>query len=443
VRVVLVALALVYSAIHFAESGVRLPLSRPNIGQIEEELPPLQAHLRNGGPITTNNPRQYGPVFTAVMHPLLQATHGEPAPLARWLYALQLACLAGAFAFTWLTLRPMIPPESRSIALAALAFLWLNFAPMYTILAVKNVETWELFLITAALYAHTRGRLAAAGLAVAAAGLIKLLPFAFLYYFALRDRRALAYSLAALVVLLVGGHLVYGQQMGLGYLPYVAQSAAGNSFATGWHENISLKGMIAKQFGHLETATTAQVDERELDATYLPHVGAGQARYTVILTKDQLRKVRVVGWVAQGGVLLLLTWACQRRTRSTPQRTIWEWSFVSAMMLILSPQTAFEYCTLALGAFSYLSVRLFVDRSGGTAIRWLTFAGAVLFIANLLPRQAMNRLLFIDAISRWTGYPHLTPSEAYQYYGFPFLGLVLLVVSLWQVRDEPARGLQA
>jgi hypothetical protein len=196
--------------------------------------------------------------------------------------------------------------------------------------------------------------------------------------------------------------------------------------------------MIAKQFGYLETTTTGHLDESVFDPSYLPRTGAGQARYTVILTRGQLPKVRYVGWAAQASALLFLVWALTRRPSATINRTIWDWSLVSAMMLILSPQTAFEYCTLTLPAFSYLTVRLLVDRRRWTVRQWLPLAGAVLLIANLLPRQVVNRLVFVTAINRWTGYTHLTPSEAYQYYGFPFVGLVLLVVSLWQVRREPA-----
>ena len=72
------AVLLLYSAVHFAESGVRTPLSRSFIGQIEEEVAPLRRHLLDGRPVTTNNPRQYGTVFFFVTHPLLLVAANDP-----------------------------------------------------------------------------------------------------------------------------------------------------------------------------------------------------------------------------------------------------------------------------------------------------------------------------------------------------------------------------
>ena len=40
------------------------------------------------------------------------------------------------------------------------------------------------------------------------------------------------------------------------------------------------------------------------------------------------------------------------------------------------------------------------------------------------------RLLFIEHINRLTMYGQLSPTEGFQYYGFPLLGLVLLVISM-------------
>jgi glycosyl transferase family 87 len=428
----LALLAVVFSIAHFAESGVRMPLSLPKIGQIEEEIPPLVEHLRTGDPVHSRNPRQYGPVFFLILQPLLATIGTDPESLSLWLYALDLACLTVALLLTWATLKPLVPVERRPLAAAALLFLWLNFAPLYAILGVKNVEGWELALLAAALFWYIRGRRAAAAIAVAVAGLIKLLPFIFIFYFLLRDRRAFVYSCAAVAAVLLATQLVYGSELGVRYLPRVALSATGTSFALGWHENISLKGMIAKGVG---TLTPGSMTIAGADPSYGSDIGAGQAGYTVMLTRQQLAFVRLAGLAAQLVVLAWTAWICTRPSPLDANRIAWEWSIVAIVMLLVSPQTAFEYCLLAIGAFSYVLVRLIADRPRRPA-PWIIFAAAALLVANVLPRQIVNRLVFVDVLREWSGYAHFTPSEAYQFFGFPFAGLLFALAALWQVRPS-------
>ena len=64
--------------------------------------------------------------------------------LAAWLYALQLLCIAGSFLLTCAALKPLMTTSTTSTAprlgdwpliVVWLAILWLNFSPLYTILA--------------------------------------------------------------------------------------------------------------------------------------------------------------------------------------------------------------------------------------------------------------------------------------------------------------------
>jgi len=103
-------------------------------------------------------------------------------------------------------------------------------------------------------------------------------------------------------------------------------------------------------------------------------------------------------------------------------------------MLIVSPNTTFEYATLALGALSYCIVRLLDRAARPRAGAWIALGGALLLLGAFLPRQVLNKITFVETINRFTGYTHLTPSEAYQFYCFPLLGLVLLAVTLWKLR---------
>ncbi len=68
-----VAAALLYSILHFAYSGVWYPFRQySSMVQMDQEMLPLQQHLGSGRPVTLDNPRQYGPTFFFVMHPLLR-----------------------------------------------------------------------------------------------------------------------------------------------------------------------------------------------------------------------------------------------------------------------------------------------------------------------------------------------------------------------------------
>lgn len=424
--------ALAYSVVHFLQSGVRFPLSSPNLGQIEEQARPLLIHLQDGQPIATNNPRQYGPTFLVVMHPMLRWAGDDWTRLARALYGLALALYAASFALTIATLWSLIPAPRRWWAIAGLLVLWLNFAPAYAILAVKNVEIWELFLLCLALAALTRRRDWLAGVAVGLAGLTKLLPLFFLYYFLLRRRRALVYAAAAALVMCAVSHALYGPQVGLFYLPRMLLSSTSTQTSL-WHENISIKGMMAKVFGHLEG---------KLDPQYAG-LAMGGSGHAVVIEPEQLAIAQALSLVLQLAGVAWLTWMIIKRRRASPNTVdtlAWDWSLFAVIMLIVSPSTAFEYTTLALGAFSYVLVRLVANDANRRMVTWLSFAGAVFLIANIIPRTAVARLLLIEQINRITMYGQLSPVEGFQYYGFPLLGLVLLAVS---VATTPALEIDA
>src|SRR5436190_15406987 len=184
------AVGLLYSAVHFAQSGIVYPLSKPNLLKFEEQTPALRDHLRTGEPVHVDpaiSSVQYGPTFFFVVQPLLAAARDD-RQLSNWLYALQIVCLGAAFAFMWAAVKHLAPPGDRPLLLAWLAVVWLNFAPVFMTVAIKSVENWELLLLSAGLYAYVRGHVWAMGFAVASAALIKVLPLFFLYYLLVTDR---------------------------------------------------------------------------------------------------------------------------------------------------------------------------------------------------------------------------------------------------------------
>ena len=368
--------ALCYSAAHFVQSGIVFPIRQENLAKFDEELPPLRVHLQTGEPVHFNNVVQYGPVFFFVVHPLLVGT-ASPRALSDWLYAIQIFCIGLGFTVTCATLRPFVRPRHVPLMIAWLAVLWLNFAPLYTILAVKSVETWEMCLLSIALYAFVRDKVWVMAASVAAAALIKVLPAIFFFYLLITNRRAFVYACVALLALLLVSHAIYGPEMGLLYWPKVVGSAAGESFGLRWHENLSLKAAIAKLLGHLE----------------IPY-GPGQSGTNVRLSPARLKAAVMLGDALVLSGLALLAWTWRGVAVRSRETIVWEWSLLTVAMLILSPNTTFEYATLALGAISYAAVGL----AGAAApirrrqLAWGCLGGAMFLLGVLLPRQVLNRL---------------------------------------------------
>ena len=418
---------LVLAAIRFAVSGVYTPVSAPNLAHIEQAGGPLYEAIRTGAPVKFVTKGTYGPLFFMTLDPLVRRYASEPRKLGLSLYALQLLAVGVGLFFTWRSIREwFVAPAGRAgvaigprEGLALLVFLWLTFSPMYYIMSTKNVETWELGLLAAGLFAYIRSWRSLAGLCVAAAALAKVLPLFFLLYFLIRDRRTLMYTLAWMAGILSISHVLYGPELGLRYLPALAMAGAGDAYALTWHENMSLKGQVVKAFGGW-------------------HLDPG---YGTIVSPANLRIAIVVGWALQAAAV---AWMCYLLVRgpgqiSASKRIAWEWSLTSVVMLLVSPNTSYEYMTLALIAFSVAgAIVLTDDRLRGDWRVVALLVAAVVLVGTVLPRQLFNRLLPLDWLNRLAGNTHIGLSEAYQVYGFPLIGLLCLAGVLWLIRLHAA-----
>jgi len=411
------AAAAAYSAIHVVVSGIIQPLRTPAIGQVIEELQPLY-RLFTSGVASIDHPRQYGPVFLALLHPVYRVTMQRPDLLAWYAYAIDVIAIVVAFLATrrairrWMTLHGVTPPRMLS---PALLLLWMNFSPLYGVLAVKNAELWELAFIAIAGAAMLEGRRWVAAWPIAAAALTKMLPFVFFPYILLRDRRAFLYVMLAFVVIVAAAQALYGTQMGFGYAPMLVKAATGSEdygFGRIWHENVSIRGLAFKAFGFLE--------EPGRQAAY-------QTGYFVVVIPGLLPFARGAALMTEAAAAgwLLLQFVHNRSMRAF-DRLFWEWALLAIMMLVLAPQISQDYMVLSLGAFSYVLAGCLLR-----ADRWLwtQFALAVLLVGNVLPRGLFARLIGVGIAQGpgVTGFDHLTLAEAYQYFGFPLLGLLILL----------------
>ena len=425
-----VAVAALYTLVHIAISGVWQPLRHDNVGQVIEELQPLY-RLFTSGTASVDHPRQYGPIFLFVFHPVYRFTLARPDWLAWYAYALDLIAIAIAFIATrrailfWLASRGVTP--SRWLT-PALVFLWANFSPLYGVLAIKNVELWELALIAVGGAAWLEGRRWTTAWPIAAAALVKMLPLVYVPYLVLRDRRAFAFSLVAMAALLTASQLLYGWQMGWGYLPMILSAATGgegygNAAGMIWHENVSIRGIAFKMFGYLETP----------DPTIVKGYPLG---YYVVVPPQWRTVATIVAWTAQAAAILWLAIRVLRpSTQPRTDRLYWEWALVAIMMLLLAPQISHDYMILTLGAFSYVMAGCFVRRQRSL---WVAFVIAVLLVGNVVPRGLFGRIVLADRLAPLIGGDHLLVAEAYQYFGFPLIGLIVLLMVWSKVSRTPA-----
>lgn len=137
----------------------------------------MQAYFRSGRPVALDpdNPRQYGPAYLFLMHPILRLSGGADighldlaapsnvtvAAISRSLYLAVAPALMLAAWFIARSLRAWLlafRPGAVWIAVATTVLLVANFSPLYEILDIKNVEAWEVGMIAGGMYAPVRGR---------------------------------------------------------------------------------------------------------------------------------------------------------------------------------------------------------------------------------------------------------------------------------------------
>jgi hypothetical protein len=279
------------------------------------------------------------------------------------------------------------------------------------------VDAWQLCFLSASLFLFTgpvrQRRLAA--LPLAAATLTKLLPALLLVYVFVRSWRAGLLGLLGIGVLLGLGQVLYGPLMGFGY-PLAVLSGGGDTVAR-WSthfENNSIRGLLFKLGAgfRLQGDTTGYV----LDPSLFPLLNALAYALSAALV----------------GYLLFAAWR-GRANDSTARRSI-EFSLAIMTMLLVSPHTAQDYLVTVLPV---LAVWLFLWAQRlprPWSIGQTTLAGlAALLLGVFVPMNLATRVLPIPWLLNVTGNAHniLFVDQigagigAYEFFGFPGLGLLL------------------
>ena len=457
----------------------------------DEELNPLINLLARGEPITQVDARQYGVVVFLVFDPVLRLLGPNLPALASYATWVALPCAIGGFV---LVARRYAAADPAHWLLLMLA--WSSAVPLLYVIAQHMVDSWQLLFVSASLFFFTGSvrQQRFAGLPLAAATLTKLLPAVLLLYLFVRAWRAAVLGLVGIAALLAVGQVLYGPLMGFGY-PLAMLSMGGDTIAR-WSthfENNSVRGLLFKLAAgfRLQGDTTNYVLDPALApflnvaayvvtgalVAYLLFAAWRGRRYELSMAEHIASASPSDMRVSNGGPGerdsdSVSTFA-ENGFRSADanrgdasisnnlvvRRSV-EFSLALVTMLLVSPHTAQDYLVTVLpvlGVWLYLWSRALPRRwSPGMT---LLGAAAALLIGVFVPMNLAARALPINWLLTFTANAHNalfvdqigSAIGAYDFFGFPGIGLLLAWVLLvrlerqslrphlaWSVR--PARG---
>ncbi|HUO03760.1 MAG TPA: glycosyltransferase family 87 protein [Candidatus Binataceae bacterium] len=287
----------------------------------------------------------YTPIFLLLFEPLtLLGTAG-----AYWTWTFINAGLFGATLFLLFGRAPRLSTAAK-ISLASLAIL---YPPLGQNFFWGQAQIPLLFLIVVAMRCLESGRDAAAGLAIALAGLIKVFPLAVLPYLALRRRwRAIGYTIAGLATGGIVSLVMVGPERSIDFVA----SYAGRSFFNDERFSMSI-GSHVWRLHHLLTGNMAQISSVEA--------------FTI---------------ASIAGVVMIVLAALATRRESSPSATtdpafgLW-----IAAIVLLTPTSWLVYLVFLIVPYAQLAFS--IDRfSAPRRAVWLGIASYA--VAELAPRAA-------------------------------------------------------
>jgi hypothetical protein len=376
-------LAWIYTAAHFAITGIRQPLgnftgdflaSFPSwrLSVLTGRLDMYQGSLAamwsvkfgSGHPLW-----HYGPVEHLITFPLFAFRDLRTAYMA-WLIV-NYAFLAGILV---LAFHVFHSGRSKWLWRSTVAVVVLNYGPLFEALTQHTIEIFELLLLFAAFALFLRGRAAGSGGAIGLAAMTKFLPLIFLPYFLVkRQLRALRTSVITIAVIAIATEAVLGWR----YSGTVAQLRSGGLIFSDTDQ--SLAGMI----------------RRLLAWTRSP------------LSPSIVSLVAII--LSLAGVVWLFL-----RARNCVAIEDLEWSTLIAVMVLLPPHNEQYYFVLLL--FPYLVLLAREHRpltSAHQARRWW-LAISFILTGTLIPLSLLSRLTGLRIFS------------LYLASGIPFIGAAIL-----------------
>lgn len=374
----------------------------PNVLNLKPQFELIVDHI----PVTTLPPRSYGVVAWLMFDPIVRIFGKNALALNLWALFLSLSALALAFALMAARLR-----VRRPRSLIALVVLWTGFLPIVMAVAERMFDLLLLASLAIAffLYTGTARQRAWSGVAIAAGTLTKFLPGIFIPFFIVREKRAFAYCIVAIAGLLLVGQILYGDQMGFGYLYAVGVPTASAvddplDFSS-WHEGFGPRQLLFK-------------------------IAAGYHLHNAFVEPPNPQLLSNIGYVVEVGFLLYMLYVVFRyRASDGLERRAIEFALGVVTLYMVAPTIGHEHLPSMILVYTILA--WYWLRSPTTPPRSLiTLAVASLALTGVyLPMQIVGKVLPLDAVMRALGNESTPifgiPIGEYDFLGFPGYGAIL------------------
>lgn len=411
------------AVIRYAYGGVYWPLNNHKWDELEKaQLVALFRLVLDGQPITEVDGRiQYGAVTYFIAHPFVALSGGDHRFIELSMFLVgNIAVIVSLLLVWWRLFRPWGWPGA-----VFLTALWYTWTPTYHIWGNKNVDTWQLFWLSLGFFLYTsesaRARVVT-GVPLALGFVMKALPIVVLTWLAIRRHAAVLAAAATTLVVLGISQIVYGPLLGFPWLPdlFARNMRLGHGVAL-WYENNSVQSIPFKILAGFKL----------------------NGAFALQVPPEQMELANWIGRILLALPLVYLAWVGLRTAgREVPmERRAVEYSVALVAMLAGTPNTTHEYMLLALPAYATAIWLLWGDRP----VRWpakavVTLIVSTFLVGTIVPMEAVIRLLPLGLLRDLTD-QHVTDlSQAYRFYGFPLVGLLLILgLLVWLERVTPFR----
>jgi alpha-1,2-mannosyltransferase len=266
----------------------------------------------------------YSQLFTSYIQPPTSALTLLPLTMLPWRDATHLYLvlnhlfLGAAVALTLLTLRPALPPRWL---IAGAAVVVAAYAQINASFALGQVDASLLFLIAIGFWGYTRSHPAVAGIAIAFAAAIKLIPALLLLYFLWkRDYRAFFWGIGTGLALFLASLAYVGADI---YDSYLTDTLPAVLKGSSHYSNASLGAAIARwRAPDLVGGIAADLSLSEVPSDSLARLASAAVSLAALI-----------------GLALLIPRRTHSPTPNPQLPTLWEYYLVAAAGLLISSVT--------------------------------------------------------------------------------------------------------